>query len=189
LKTKGIEVEDAVFEKIRRFYAAAQNPDGGFPYYVRAAAGKVPDLHAKSEAGRTAGALWAMHLLGMQKSDAFPKAKAYLEARLEEVAGSQHGPGFHLFFAALAARAVDPALWKKFWLHYRDSILKGQTEDGSIALKPPEGANLPIDEGKGTLTLGAGGRIYATPLYALIFHLSDKHLLFPLLKPVPPPGK
>lgn len=171
LKEIGIKVEDKVLTRTGDFFVTNQNKDGGYPYFKT----ETREKRRVSEAGRTAESLWSMHLLAMQKTETYQNSKKHVEENYKKTAHSQHGPSFHLFFAALSTQSTGKELWTKFWQNFRDQIIKGQNEDGSIAMKPPDDAVLPIDEAK----MGScGGRIYATPLYLLMFQVSGKNLLF-----------
>jgi hypothetical protein len=186
LQSLGHPVPDTWFGDARQFYIRMQNEDGGYPYRAmpeseraRGFEGSRRGLYEavyKSQAGGTAGALWAMYLLGMKETETFQKAKVFLEGHYAEVAHSNHGPGFHLFFATQATRAVDQDLWERFWHTFREGILAGQNEEGSMVMEAPAGASKPID-GK------SWGRSYATGFYALVLQ-RERHLILDKLVPM-----
>jgi hypothetical protein len=208
MRASGLEVEEEVFEKIRVYWGRLQNEDGGFPYYLLTEkqeertqwAGQI-QLDQSSAVGRTAGALWALHLLGQGGNGAFRKAKEYVGAHYEKAGNSQHGPAFHLFYTSLALQAVDGSLAGAFWHRLRDKIRAGQREDGSLAVQVPhfgegkkweeidfsarpraylsqEVAYEPLDEDLWP------GKAYATCFYALVLQLPKGNLLLSQVKPI-----
>jgi WD40 repeat protein len=180
-KERGIPLEDEVCERARGFYRKTQKEDGAYPYHAPFCwhpGGVCPERHLPSDPGRSIGALWAMHLLGMEGEPAYEKTLAFAREHWRGVAGAKHGPAWSLWNVGMGLRSMDKTvgLWNAFWDFHRDDILVGQADNGSIRVDAPVGADYPMDANYGP--------VYTTALYVHFLALRDQPLLLHRLKPL-----
>lgn len=106
-----LQVDDKVFENVRKCYAEfLQIEDGSLFYYLHAYSTKAKPQPSKKLAiestGRTVAGLWTMYLLGMTKSKTYEKAKAFVDSNLDDLDRSQHGPSYHMLMGALSCLSL-----------------------------------------------------------------------------------
>lgn len=181
MRSEGIEINDEIFQKIKDFYIKAQNKDGGYQYFASGSATGCK-CNRISQAGRTVGAGLVMYLMGMNETETFQMTKKYVDKHYDQIPDSHDGASYQLLFGMISLQTIDQKLAEKLWYKIRDGVLKGQAEDGSIAMKPSKDADHPIDEDP--KSTGCYGRNYATCLYAMLLQLDQKYLLFHKLKPL-----
>ncbi len=108
-----------VFERARGYYERYQLPTGGFPYRIwlgnpsktYGAYDKLPEVIS-----RTAGALGALSLLGLEGSAMFDKAKAVVATNVAAVPRFEEFAWFNHLTGALAfSRLKDRTLWQAYW--------------------------------------------------------------------------
>ncbi len=124
-------------------------------------------------AGRNAGVLQFMLRLGLADDDLVEPMKAVLTTRLDK-AGTGHGsPVWHLHYVGLAAAELGPEASARFETLYRDALLRGQADDGSILA--PDAAGTRPGTGEENRVWGA---LYTTPLIVLALRAPyRRHLL------------
>jgi hypothetical protein len=188
-----------VAEKAIAYFRAAQSSSGMFPYdpsqktslpasAMRGAQGAFTISRA-----RTAGALLAIHALGVKPDDEMARlATAVLDEALEDVSEGHGSAMMALQLGALLQRARGDEAWAKFRAIYFPRILAAQAEDGSFSCvckgeapgvtcdsSTPGGMNLP-----GYLE---GKKSYVTSILVLVLLLDRATLesVAPVAKPGP----
>jgi hypothetical protein len=124
---EGHERPEAI-RRAREYYRAARLPNGSFPYDPN----QRQSGFAETNVGRTAGALFAWHALGMERDDAFEGSARYLMENLRLVAEGHGSPCLNLFFGALACRMLGAEEWKRFRELYVPRIVAAQEESGVL---------------------------------------------------------
>jgi hypothetical protein len=124
---EGHERPDAV-RRAREYYRAARLPNGSFPYDPS----QRQSGFAETNVGRTAGALFAWHALGMERDDAFDGSARYLMENLRLVAEGHGSPCLNVFHGALACRMLGADPWKRFKETYFERIAAAQDEAGAL---------------------------------------------------------
>ncbi len=168
----GIEVDNKFYDGINKFYPKVLAKDGSFDYFI-----KSMKTNAK---GRTAASIWPLELLGFAESEIYTKVKEYADKNIDSIDNGHHGPSFHVLWGGLSCfYQSDKTAWEKFWKFYRDFILDGQKEDGSIMVKARKGTFFPVD---GVDSLKFATPVYTTAHYLVVLQLAKGHLLFDKLK-------
>jgi hypothetical protein len=125
----GIEFPENLFEKVKRYYKKAQNRNGGFKYSISYRA----DFARRSEAGRTAGAIHALMLLGMDMEDSLiQKALRFLKKRFKKFPNCPPDWPFTINYlmGALACNYLGDKYWQRYVKIYYPKILRGQKRKG-----------------------------------------------------------
>jgi len=112
----------------REYYRAVRLSNGSFPYDPS----QRQSGFAKTNAGRTAGAIFAWHALGMERDDNFAGSARYLMDNLEWVAEGHGSPCLNVMLGALACRMLGDKEWKKFKEMYLPRIVAAQEESGAL---------------------------------------------------------
>jgi len=115
-------------KRAREYYRSARLPNGSFPYDPS----QRQSGFAETNVGRTAGALFAWHALGMERDDAFEGSARYLMDRLKLVAEGHGSPCLNVFFGGLTCRMLGDDEWKKFKDAYFARIVAAQEESGIL---------------------------------------------------------
>lgn len=177
-------------ERARRHYESAQLPErrgvpgGGFPYDATQNAG--------GEAGRTAGACWALRAMGEKAIRG--RAEAFLLANLPKLPEGHASSCLHVFSGGVACCLMGGDAWKRYNELFRDRILKAQRPDGSFKCIC-SGDVFCCDERKAEM-LERGGlgsnstRLYISVLFTLVLELDRLEILKePACRKAPPdPG-
>ncbi|MCK6458289.1 MAG: hypothetical protein L6Q95_00165 [Planctomycetes bacterium] len=114
--------------RAREYYRAARLPNGSFPYDP----GQRQSGFAETNVGRTAGALFAWHALGMERDDAFEGSARYLMENLNLVCEGHGSPCLNMFFGGLSCRMLGAEEWKRFKETYFVRIADAQEEGGVL---------------------------------------------------------
>lgn len=174
----------------RRHYESAQLAGrreidtGGFPYDATQNAG--------GEAGRTAGACWALRAMGERTVRG--RAEAFLLANLPKLPEGHASSCLHVFSGAVACYLIGGDAWKRYNELFRDRILRAQRPDGSFKCIC-SGDVFCCDEWKAErMEKGALGspstRLYISVLFTLVLELERLEILKPApgRKGPPEPG-
>jgi hypothetical protein len=219
-RSLGLDVPQGIWEKIRAFYTELQNEDGGYRYHgppcydgKEGCPDYVWDRHVPSDVGRSVGALWAMHLLGMEDTATYRKTLAYARENWRTIASAKHGPGWSLLFCGMGLQMVSPELFDDMLIHLaplpgvspRESRVKRGFSEGQGGLKwismfddflgfyvpyvlggrHPDGRIMPDPPRQANYPLDAhGGVDYATAVYVHFLNLPERPLLLHRLDPV-----
>ena len=127
LGAAGHDRADAI-RRAREYYRAARLPNGSFPYDPS----QRQSGFAETNVGRTAGALFAWHALGMERDDAFAGSARYLMENLKWVCEGHGSPCLNMFFGGLACRMLGDDEWKRFRDLYFARIAAVQEKDGVL---------------------------------------------------------
>ncbi|MHC4956303.1 MAG: prenyltransferase/squalene oxidase repeat-containing protein [Planctomycetota bacterium] len=155
------------------YYRMAQLPNGSFGYDATQRAAGM----AKTNPSRTAGAIYAMHCLGMKRDKTFEKSVDYV---MREFAFLPEGHGsstLNLWQAAMACHALGKNEWKRFREAFEPRILAKQGEEGNLACICEERAFGATNDSKDPFGGRAGSfftngqRTYNTALHAYILLL------------------
>jgi len=116
-------------KRARAYYAAARLDNGSFSYDPsQRQAGR-----AKTNAGRTAGALYAMHCLGMARGDGFARSVAYLDEHFAFIPEGHGSPCLNMMHGALCCRMLGKKHWKRFKDAFGARLSEAQDDDGCLA--------------------------------------------------------
>jgi len=172
---EGHEREEAV-RRARAYYRAARLPNGSFPYDPS----QRQSGFAKTNAGRTAGALYAWHALGMERDDVFGGSVRYLMDNLEWVAEGHGSPCLNMFHGALACRMLGDDEWQRFREMYEARVIAAQEESGAlkcICENKAFGVTCDSAERMGGIGSFADQQAaYTTALHAFVLLLDRGHL-------------
>jgi hypothetical protein len=116
-------------KRARAYYRAARLPNGSFPYDPS----QRQSGFSETNAGRTAGALFAWHALGMERDDAFSGSARYLLDHLAWVPEGHGSPCLNMVMGALACRMLGKEEWAKYKALAFPRIVAAQ--DGNGVLK------------------------------------------------------
>jgi hypothetical protein len=109
------------------YYRKARLSDGNFPYDER------QNAASETGVGRTAGALLAMHWLGVPHPDSdFRGSRDFVLARLPMIAEGHGSPALNVFQAAFLMRILGDDEFGKFRKEYFRRIIDAQQDDGSL---------------------------------------------------------
>jgi len=171
---KGIPASRSLAKGIE-YYRQAQLPNGSFGYDdSQRSAGR-----AKTNASRTAGALYAMHCLGMPRDRQFEKSVDYVMNEFDHLPDGHGSSTLNLWQAAMACHALGKREWKLFRESFEPRILANQDEDGHLACICDEkvfGATNDSKDpfgGRAGVRFAKGLRTYTTALHTYIL-LLDK---------------
>jgi len=169
---KGIPVSRSIAQGIE-YYRQAQLPNGSFGYDdSQRSAGA-----AKTNASRTAGALYAMHCLGMPRDRTFDKSLDYVLQEFEYLPEGHGSSSLNLWQASMAFHALGKREWKQFREAFEPRILAKQDEEGHLACICESKAFGATDDSKDPFGGRAGVRFsnglktYTTALHAYILLL------------------
>lgn len=112
----------------RKYYLAAQLDNGAFPYDPsQRSAGP-----AKTNPSRTAGAVYAMHCLGMKRDRAMEKSIDYVSGEFEFLPEGHGSSTLNLFHGALLCHALGHKEWARLKESFFGRIVEKQGEDGRL---------------------------------------------------------
>jgi hypothetical protein len=172
-------------------YRACILANGNFPYDLRQRSADQ-DL---TGVGRTAGALVALHALGVSHTDeTFTRGAAFLQQHWD-VAGEGHGsPMLNLVFGALAARLLGAEAQAAFEAAWIPPVLAKQAADGALdcaCTKRLFGSTCdsPSEKGGGIAVFAQSQRAYVTALTTFVLLLDKRlpHILEPRAPTKSPP--
>ena len=116
-------------DKARAYYRAARLAAGNFPYdpSQRSSGASAIDV------GRTGGAVFAMHCLGMPQDTEFRQSAEYFLSHLADAAEAHGSPALSLAHAALACRALGDEPFLRFRRTFEKRIVAAQDARGAFA--------------------------------------------------------
>ena len=173
-------------------YRACILSNGNFPYDLRQ---RTADKDLTG-VGRTAGALVAMHALGVSHTDeTFRRAVAFLQQHWDLVGEGHGSPVLNLVFGALAARLLGPEAQTAFETAWIPPVLAKQAADGALdcaCTKRLFGSTCdsPTEKGGGIAVFTQSQRAYVTALTTFVLLLDRRlpHVLEPRAPTKPPPA-
>lgn len=167
-------------EAIRRakaYYRAARLPNGSFPYDPS----QRQSGFAETNAGRTAGALFAWHALGMERDDLFAGSARYLMENLTWVCEGHGSPCLNMFMGALACRMLGDDEWKRFRDMYEGRIIAAQEASGVLkCICEGKAFGVTCDSADpfgGIAAFAEQQAAYTTALHAFVLLLDRGHLM------------
>jgi hypothetical protein len=167
----------------RDYYRAARLPNGSFPYDIsQRQAGR-----AATNAGRTAGALWAWTCLGMPRDDDYEASVDYLFERLDFIKEGHGSPCLNVLHGAFAARAIGEREFDVFRRYHIPRIVAAQGKDGALpCICEDKAFGVTCDSKQiGGSFFETGTTCYTTALHTLVLLLERDNLKL-LTKPVKP---
>jgi hypothetical protein len=168
--------------RARDYYHAAVLGNGSFPYDPsQRSAG-----FAKTNVGRTAGAIFAMHCIGMSRDRSFERSAEYLLVNLPWIPEGHGSPCLNMMHGALACRALGGRILKRFRRQFEGAILAAQQENGSIRCiceKKAFGVTCDSEKRLGGI-FAKGQEVYTTALHTFVL-LVERDRLEILKKPLP----
>jgi hypothetical protein len=114
--------------KAREYLRAARLGNGSFPYDPS----QRQSGFAETNAGRSAGSLFAWHCLGMPRDAAFRGSAEYVSGKFDLLAEGHGSPCLNVQHVALCCRMLGRTEWERFRKVYEPRILAKQREDGSL---------------------------------------------------------
>jgi hypothetical protein len=174
-------------------YRACILSNGNFPYDIRQ---RTADRDLTG-VGRTAGALVAMHALGVPHDDAtFSRGAAFLREHWDAVGEGHGSPVLNLVFGALAARLLGPDDWAAFQAAWIPPVLAKQAADGALDCACTKRffgctCDSPADKGLGIASFAKSQTAYVTALttFVLLLERGLPHVLVPHAPGERAPGK
>lgn len=173
---KGLDAGSQI-EKAQAYYRAARLDNGSFPYDPS----QRQSGFAKINAGRSAGALFAMHCLGMPRDSGWERSVAYVEREFEFLPEGHGSPCLNLMQAALACRMLGREKWQQFRESFFARIVATQDDEGALGCICEGKAFGVTCDSKGMFE-GLGGvfrteqDVYTTALQAFILLLDRQEL-------------
>jgi hypothetical protein len=159
-------------------YRACILANGNFPYDLRQ---RTADQDLTG-VGRTAGALVALHALGVpHDDDTFTRGAAFLRQHWDLVGEGHGSPVLNLVFGALAARLLGPEAVVAFETSWIPPVLAKQAPDGALdcaCAKRLFGSTCdsPSEHGGGIEVFERGQRAYVTALTTFVLLLEKGRL-------------
>jgi len=160
------------------YYRAAQLPNGSFGYDDSQRSAGM----AKTNASRTAGAIYAMYCLGMPRDRQFEKSVDYMMREFEYLPEGHGSSALNLWQAAMACHALGKAPWKRFRESFEARIVANQDTEGHLACICEEkvfGATNDSKDpfgGRAGVRFTRGLKTYTTALHAYILLLDRGEL-------------
>ncbi|MHC4607946.1 MAG: prenyltransferase/squalene oxidase repeat-containing protein, partial [Planctomycetota bacterium] len=126
LEACGIEVEDAVKDRIVRYYENCIRKNGGLPYSLsnvekqreRKEKGQPPmpviNLGLPATAARNAGAILALMEIGATDTEVYRKIVGYFDTHLRDVIFGWGSTQLHILNAGVAAYRLGDRYWDRF---------------------------------------------------------------------------
>jgi hypothetical protein len=170
----GLGTRDTV-KRARAYYRAAQLDNGSFPYDPS----QRSSGFAKTNAGRTAGALYAWHCLGLPRDRDFRRGVAYLIGNLEWIKEGHGSPCLNVMHGALACRMLGKDTWRRFEEMHFPMILAKQTADGAlpcICEQRAFGVTCDSRQALGGSVFARAQEVYNTALHLFVLLLDRDHL-------------
>jgi hypothetical protein len=159
----------------REYFRTAQLPFGNFPYDPSQRSSGQSD----TSVGRTAGAIYAMHCLGMPRNRGFKRATEYVLTNLPKIPEGHGSPCLNMMYGALASHALGPKIFKRFRNEFHPRLIEAQSEDGALpcichgtGFAVTCDSKLPIS----VEFLQRGQKVYTTALHAFVLLLDAKRL-------------
>lgn len=181
-------------KRAREHYKKCILANGNYPYDIRQ---RTADSDLTG-VGRAAGALVAMHALGVPHDDAtFTRAAEFLQQHWDLVGEGHGSPVLNLVFGALAAQLLGPEAKLAFDNAWIPAVLAKQAADGAldcVCQKRLFGSSCdsPTEKGMGIEIFARGQRAYVTALttFVLLLDKNRPRLLEPRAptKTKPPPA-
>jgi hypothetical protein len=165
IQRAGIEIPKEPVGRAIAYLEETSDGGGGIGYSTR------PGQKGMGDAGRTAGALFAMARLGLTKKPLYKKLAGYLRRHLERLPGGHVSPDMHLLFGALACHELGKKDWKAYAQAFRIEILSLANGDGTFGVRPADTSRSGL--GNTDRTMGPAWR---TATFALILSLPLGHL-------------
>ena len=159
----------------REYFRTAQLPYGNFPYdpSQRSSGQSVTSV------GRTAGAVYAMHCLGMQRDRRFDRAVEYVLSSLPKIPEGHGSPCLNMMYGALACHALGPKTFERFKKEFHPRLIAAQDETGELAcICEGSGFGVTCDT-KTPISIGLfqrGQKVYTTALHAFVLLLDSRRL-------------
>ena len=160
-KSAGVEIDDAVFEKSRKYYAKVANKKGFFNY-------KIEQDNGEPNQGRSIVSLFDLILLGMDKEEKYKKSFELGRKNLKSAA-SHHVPHLHLLLSGLTFFSLGKDDWNNFIGHYYEGIIKNQAKEGNIHQIIKFDKKIMMQ----SVTDHIFGDTYATACFALLLQIPD----------------
>lgn len=168
LKSLGLAVPDEVIVKAVNYIEKSSDGGGGVGYSTR------PGQQGMGSAGRTASALFAMQRLRLERRPFYKKLAGYLRQHLAEIPDGHVSPDFHLFFGALACRALGKKDWSAFMREFQLEFLSLHNGDGTFGVRPADTSRFGMSNTDRTM-----GAAWRTATFAMILALPSGHLDLP----------
>lgn len=115
--------------RARKYYTVARLENGSFPYDPS----QRRSGFAKINAGRTAGALFAWHALGMPRGRDFDGSLAYLHDHFDFLKEGHGSPCLNVMQSGMLFHLLGGDEWKHFKTEYFPRIIAKQGDDGGLA--------------------------------------------------------
>lgn len=190
---RGLLGKDATpgVEAARRYYRDARLADGSFPYDAsqRSAMGSV------TNAGRTAGAIFAERTLGSPRDTGHRLSVAYWLDHMADTEEGHGSPCLNVVHGAFAGLALGGDPWTKYRDRVHPLIVAGQREDGTLAcICRKSGFGVTCDDerlgqlGDGVPMFDVQNRAYATSLLVLALVLDKDRMKLLGKLPAEAPG-
>ena len=164
----GIEVPAEALVKASDYLEKSSDGGGGVGSSTR------PGQQGMGSAGRTAGALFALSRCNLERRPFFAKLAGYYRRNLDQIPHGHVSPAYHLFFGALAARALGEKDWRAFMDAFRMELLSLHNGDGTFGVRPADTSRFGMPNTDRTM-----GVAWRTATYALILALADGRLDHP----------
>ncbi|MHC4577765.1 MAG: hypothetical protein ACYTFD_01820 [Planctomycetota bacterium] len=161
-------------ERARAYYRAARLPNGSFPYDPsQRSAG-----FARTNAGRTAGAIFAQHCLGAARDQHFDRSVEYLLVNLTWVPEGHGSPCLNLMHGALACLALGERIFSRFRHEFEGRVLAAQGKDGAFACICERKAFGVTCDGQERLgpVFARSQRAYVTAIHTFVLLLEPRRL-------------
>ncbi|MCU0725393.1 MAG: hypothetical protein MUE73_06330 [Planctomycetes bacterium] len=180
-------------DRLIAYYRKARLPNGSFPYDPSQRSAGADGTGV----GRAAGAMLALHALGVPAADPdFAAAFDFVVERLDRIAEGHGSPALNVALAGLAFRALGGAAFARFRAEYFPRIAAAQEKDGSFrCVCRKEGFGVTCDSDPAFAAAGflaESQHLYVTALHALVLLLDrapPKFLAAPAPWPAPPPPR
>ena len=183
-QARGLQVGDA-FSRAQAYYRAARLDNGSFPYDPS----QRSSGFAKTNVGRTAGSIFAMHCLKMPRDEAFSGSVDYLRRNFEFIPEGHGSPSLNMLHGALACQMLGRRTWSRFQQAFYPRLIRAQDDRGHLACICEQKAFGVTCDTNGMFR-GLGGvfrdarRCYTTALHTFVLLLEgDRLRLTKLRKP------
>ncbi|MHC4605692.1 MAG: DUF6288 domain-containing protein [Planctomycetota bacterium] len=123
----GYEVDEKAIEEAMKLFERGQVASGGYPY-------DPSQMKSSGEAGRTGTAIFAMLLMGKEKTETCQKALKYYQNMMRTAPEGHSSPPMHIGSAGLASAAAGKKLWKQCLSIFAKPICNEQNANGSYRL-------------------------------------------------------
>ncbi len=171
----GSNADDSV-KRARAYYAKARLDNGSFSYDPsQRSAG-----FAKTNAGRTAGAIYAMHCLGMARGDGFKKSVRYLMDNFAWIPEGHGSPCLNMMHGALTCHMLGKKEWTRFKKSFGDRLVAAQNDGGCLnCICENKAFGVTCDSKShfgGIASFANGKKVYTTALHTFVLLLDRGQL-------------